>query len=124
MYLQKYSNQQKKKKKKFFVVVLKVNDENSRIPSQIRINWSETRIHVSGPGSGSLPKYHGSATLVPVLSIRHEVWFSTDTVLSTNMKLNTQGPSRLLTLKQHALFLQQNQLSMYGKNANAPECYL
>jgi hypothetical protein len=43
------------------VDVLKVKDENSRI----RIHWSQTRIH----GSGSVPKCHGSTTLVISYSI-------------------------------------------------------
>jgi hypothetical protein len=43
----------------FFVGVLKVNDENSRI--RIRIHWSKAWIR--GSGSGSTPKFHGSATL-------------------------------------------------------------
>jgi hypothetical protein len=41
-------------KKIFFVDVLKVTDENSRI----LIYWSEVWIR----GSGSVPKFHGSAT--------------------------------------------------------------
>ncbi len=44
-----------KSKKKLFVDVLKVTDENSRI----RIHQSE----VWSCGSGSIPKFHGSATL-------------------------------------------------------------
>jgi hypothetical protein len=50
----------------FFGSILKVSDENSRIRIRIRIRigiW----IHLSEPwirGSGSIPKCHGSATLV------------------------------------------------------------
>ncbi len=40
------------------VGILRVKDENSRI--WIRIHWSEARIR----GSGSVPKCHGSTTLV------------------------------------------------------------
>jgi hypothetical protein len=53
MYLQKVIS------KKTFDV-LKVTDENSRIRILIRINKSEDWIS----GSGSVPKCHGSATLV------------------------------------------------------------
>jgi hypothetical protein len=55
------SKMQKNKKIKisFFVGILKVSDENRRI--RIRIHLSEAWI----PGSGSTPKCHGSATLVP-----------------------------------------------------------
>jgi hypothetical protein len=48
-------------KKLFFIGVLKLKDENSRIQSRIRINWSEARI--LGYGSGSVPQCHGSTTL-------------------------------------------------------------
>jgi hypothetical protein len=45
------------KQKKIIVIgILKVNDENIRI----RIHFLKARI----PGSGSVPKYHGSATLL------------------------------------------------------------
>jgi hypothetical protein len=55
LYLQKVISR-KTRKKIVFVGVLKVNDENSRI----RIHWSEARIR----GSGSVPKCHGSTTLL------------------------------------------------------------
>jgi hypothetical protein len=41
------------------VAILKVNDENRKIRIPIRVNKSEAWI----PGSGSTPKFHGSATL-------------------------------------------------------------
>jgi hypothetical protein len=51
------SKKQKNSARKFvFVDVLKVTDENSKI----RIHYSEIWIH----GSGSAPKFHGSATLL------------------------------------------------------------
>jgi hypothetical protein len=50
---------------------LKVNDENSRIQSRIRIHWSEARIR----GSGSVPKCHGSATLAGVFQKRTKTVF-------------------------------------------------
>ncbi len=43
---------------KVFVGILKVKEENNR--SRIRIQWSEEWIH----GSGSVPTFHGSRTLV------------------------------------------------------------
>ncbi len=60
MYLLKSNKQKNCIKNYFFVGVLKVNDENSRI----RIHLSETWIHGSGSGSGSIPKCHGSARLL------------------------------------------------------------
>jgi hypothetical protein len=50
------SNKQKEKKTYFFVDTLSATDEESRI----RIPMSVVRIH----GSGSVPKCHGSTTLV------------------------------------------------------------
>jgi hypothetical protein len=64
MYLQRVIS---KERKKIFVAFLKVTDENSRIRSRIRIRWSEERIQ--GSGSGSAPKYHGSATLREILTV-------------------------------------------------------
>jgi hypothetical protein len=56
MYLQKVIS------KKNFVDVLKVTDENSRVRIRIRIHQSE--VWIRGSGSGSIPKFNGSATLV------------------------------------------------------------
>jgi hypothetical protein len=54
MYLQKVISRKTIFLNYFFVGALKVNDENSRIRIQIRINYSEAWI--SGSGSGSTPK--------------------------------------------------------------------
>ncbi len=55
MYLQRVISR-KTQKTQFFVGVLKVKDENSRT------QWLEARI----PGSGSVPKCHGSTTLFSI----------------------------------------------------------
>ena len=46
----------------FFVDILKVKEKNSSIRSRIQSHWSEARIR--GSESGSIPKCHGSTTLV------------------------------------------------------------
>ncbi len=55
------TNKQKNfEKTKFFVDILKVTEENSRIRIRTRIHYSEVWIR----GSGSVQKFHVSATLV------------------------------------------------------------
>ncbi len=62
MQLQKIISKKVKENNLFVVAILKVIDENSRIRGRIRIRirQSEVRIHISG----SVPKCHGSATLI------------------------------------------------------------
>jgi hypothetical protein len=59
-----YRNKQKNfgKKKLFFVGCLSATDEKSRIRNRIRDRMSVVRIR--GSGFGSVPKFHGSTTLV------------------------------------------------------------
>ncbi len=47
---------------KIFVDVLKVTDENSRIRIRVRIQIHKSEVWIRG--SGSVPKFHGFATLV------------------------------------------------------------
>ncbi len=60
----------------FFVGILKVNVKIRRIRIRIRIHKSEAWIRGSRSGSGSTPKYHGSATL-PRSKINGESYVTT-----------------------------------------------
>jgi hypothetical protein len=59
-------SKRKKPKKLFFVGVLKVHDE--------KIHWAEAWIRESG--SGSIPKYHGSATLMETKTFINLIFLS------------------------------------------------
>jgi hypothetical protein len=56
---------------KIFVGILKVKDENRRVRIRIYIHWSEAQICVSG----SVPKCHGSTTLLSrMMNLKVDTW--------------------------------------------------
>ncbi len=93
----------------FFAGILKVNDENSGsgYESRIRIHLSEAWIR--GPGSGSTPKCHGSATLLggfvglwsQQASSFPSLWWGTGSGSALKWRVGSGFRIRNLALKQH-----------------------
>ncbi len=82
-------NKQKYFFKLIFVAVLKGTEENCRIRSRIRIRvrYSEVRIR----GSGSVPKCHGTATLIKIKHHSLACGVSTRTSATCWKKLRRSG---------------------------------